>query len=173
MDIFEAIQTRRTVRKYSGAPVPREHLAQIVDAGRLAASGMNRQPWTFVVVTDPAQLARLRIPADHWSAQAGAVIAVVLDPESPWWVEDGAAAVQNMLLAAHALGYGACWLEGYTRRNEAVFRQALGVPASRRLFTLVSVGVPAERPEKEKKALDDVLRWEAYSGAEEEEGHDR
>ena len=163
MELFEAIQTRRTVRKYSGEPVPREHLIQIVNAGRLAASGNNRQPWTFVVVCDPNQMARLRIPADHWSAQAGAVIAVVMDPDSPLWIEDGAAAAQNMLLAAHALGYGACWLEGYARRNEEIFKQVLGIPGDRRLFTLISVGVPAERPEKEKKPLDDVLRWNSYS----------
>lgn len=162
MEIFEAIQTRRSVRKYSGAPVPCEHLEQIVNAGRLAASGNNYQPWAFIVVSEPAQMARLLIPADHWSAQAGAYIAVVMDSESRWWVEDGAAALQNMLLAAHALGYGACWIEGYTRRNEAVLRQVLNIPTDRQLFSLMTVGVPAEQPHKEKKPLDEVIHWQSY-----------
>lgn len=163
MDLIEGIRTRRTVRSYTGAPVPTEHLEQIVDAGRLAASGNNRQPWEFVVVCDPAQMARLRIPADHWSVNAGAYIAVVMDPESRWWVEDGAAAVQNMLLAAFALGYGCCWIEGYTRRNEEVLCRALGIPANRKLFTLLTVGVPAEIPVKEKKSLAEVIHWQVYT----------
>ena len=166
MELLEGIRTRRTVRSYTGAPVPVAHLEQIVDAGRLAASGNNRQPWEFIVVSDPAQMARLRIPVDHWSAQAGAYIAVVMDSEaSRWWVEDGSAAVQNMLLAAHALGYGCCWIEGYTRRNEEVLCQVLGIPANRKLFTLLTVGVPVELPQKEKKSLAEVIHWQVYNDA--------
>jgi nitroreductase len=164
MDIFEAIHTRRSIRKYTGAPVYCEDLEKIVDAGRMAASGVNRQPWEFVVVTEPEILLRLRIPADHWTEKAGAMIAVVMDSESRWWVEDGSAAVQNMLLACTALGYGACWIEGYSLRNEEIFKEVLGIPANRRLFTLVSVGVPAEQPVKEKKALQEVLYWQRYLG---------
>lgn len=164
MDIFEAIRTRRSIRKYTGAPVGREDLVKIVDAGRLAASGVNRQPWEFIVVTEPEILRQLRIPPDHWTEKAGAVIAVVMNPDSRWWVEDGAAAVQNMLLACAALGYGACWIEGYTLRNEEVFKVVLGIPENRRLFTLVSIGVADEEPIKEKKALQEVLRWQRYPG---------
>ena len=162
MDIFDAIRNRRTVRKYTGEPVPCEDLEKIVDAGRLAASGNNRQPWEFIVVSEPARIARLCLPADHWLSLAGAVIAVVMDPDSRWWVEDGAAAVQNMLLASAALGYGACWLEGYTRRNEEVLKTALSIPGNRSLFTLVSIGVPDEQPVKEKKPLNEVLHWQHY-----------
>ncbi len=164
MDIFEAIRTRRSIRKYTGAPVPCEDLEKIVDAGRLAASGVNRQPWEFVIVTEPEIMAQLRIPADHWMEKAGAIVAVIMDPESRWWVEDGAAAVQNMLLACTALGYGACWIEGYTLRNEEVIKKALGIPNNRRLFTLVSIGVPDEQPVKEKKPLQEVLHWQRYPG---------
>ncbi len=162
MDAFDTIRNRRTIRKYTGESVPHEVLEKIVDAGRLAASGNNRQPWEFIVVTEPDLLRRLRIPEDHWIANAGALIAVVMDPDSRWWVEDGAAAVQNMLLACTALGYGACWLEGYTLRNEETIRFVLGIPANRKLFTLVSVGVPDEQPVKEKKTLQQVLFWQRY-----------
>jgi len=93
---------------------------------------------------------------------AGAIIAVVLDPSSRWWVEDGAAAAENILLASTALGYGACWLEGYTLRMEETLKDLLGVPASKRLLTLVPIGVPAEWPVKEKKAREAVIHWEKY-----------
>jgi len=163
MDVLDAIRQRRSVRRYTGAPVPREDLEKIVDAGRLAASGNNRQPWEFIVVTDPEIMAQLRIPPDHWSNKAGAYIAVVMDAESRWWIEDAAAAVQNILLACYALGYGACWIEGYTLRNEEVFKQVLGIPDNRRLFTLLPVGVPDELPVNEKKSLEEVIHWQRYT----------
>jgi len=162
MEFFETIQKRRTIRKYNGAPVPHEDLEKIVDAARLAASGMNTQPWTFIAITDGEIIRRLCVPEDHWMHNAGAVIAVVMNPDSRWWIEDGAAAVQNMLLACTALGYGACWLEGYTSLNEEVFNKVLGIPAPLRLFTLVSIGTPEEQPVKEKKSLNEVMAWQVF-----------
>jgi len=162
MEVFEAITKRRTIRRYTGAPVPQVDLEKIVNAARLAASGMNNQPWIFIAITDPEVMSKLRIPEDHWMQKAGAVIAVVMNPESRWWMEDAAAAVENMLLAATALGYGGCWLEGYTLRNEDSFKKVLAIPENLRLFTLVSIGVPDEQPTKEKKSLDAVLNWQQF-----------
>jgi nitroreductase len=161
MDALEAIRRRRSVRKYTGEPIPREDLEKIVDAGRLAATGNNQQPWDFVVVTDREMVEQLKVAA-QWMEKAGAIIAVVMDPSSRWWLEDGAAAVENMLIASTALGYGSCWLEGYTLPREEEFKELLGVPAEKRLLTLVPVGVPVEWPTKEKKSLEEVLRWERY-----------
>jgi len=161
MDALEAIRRRRSVRKYTGDPIPREHLEIIVDAGRLAASGSNNQPWDFVVVTDRAMIDQLKI-ASQWMEQAGAIIAVVLDPESRWWLEDGSAAVENMLIAATALGYGSCWLEGYTLPREEEFKALLDVPGEKRLLTLVPIGVPVEWPTQDKKPLSQVIHWEKY-----------
>jgi nitroreductase len=161
MDALEAIQRRRSVREYTGEPIPREDLEKIVDAGRLAATGNNRQPWDFVVVTDREMIERLKVAA-QWMEKAGAIIAVVMDPSSRWWLEDGAAAVENMLIASTALGYGSCWLEGYTLPREEEFKELLGVPAEKRLLTLVPIGVPVEWPTREKKSLEEVLHWERY-----------
>ena len=86
--------------------------------------------------------------------QGGAIIAVVMDPSSRWWVEDASAAVENMLLASVALGYGACWLEGYTLPREEEFKELLGIPKSKRLITLVPVGVPAEVTGRGEKAAE-------------------
>ena len=89
-------------------------------------------------------------------------IAVVIDQSAAFWQEDGAAAIQNMLIATTALGYGACWVQGRTRPHETELKLVLGIPAKRHLMSLVPVGVPDETPMKEKKALDDVLYWETY-----------
>lgn len=161
MDALEAIRRRRSVRKYTGDPIPREDLEKIVDAGRLAATGGNRQPWDFIVVTDRGMIDKLKVAAG-WMEKAGAIIAVVMDPSSRWWVEDGSAAVENMLIASTALGYGSCWLEGYTLPREEEFKALLGIPKKKRLLTLVPIGVPAEWPEKEKKPLAELLHWETY-----------
>jgi len=164
MDALEAIRKRRSVRKYTGAPIPRQDLETIVDAGRLAASGSNAQPWDFIVVTDREMIQRLKVAA-QWMENAGAIIAVVMDPESRWWVEDGAAAVENMLIASTALGYGSCWLEGYTLPREKEFKALLGVPKEKRLLTLVPLGVPVEWPTKDKKSLREVVHWERYGAS--------
>jgi nitroreductase len=161
MDALEAIHKRRTVRSFTGAAIPRADLEMIVDAGRLAASGYNRQPWDFIVVTDRGMIEQLKIAA-QWMEKAGAIIAVLLDPATKYWLEDGSAAVQNMLVAATALGYGSCWLEGYTLPLESQFKALLGVPDDKRLLTLVPIGVPVEWPVKEKKPLEQVLHWEKY-----------
>jgi nitroreductase len=161
MEALEAIRKRRSVRRYTGAPIPKEDLETIVDAGRLAATGSNKQPWDFIVVTERGMIDQLKV-ASQWMDKAGAIIAVVMDPSSRWWLEDGSAAVENMLLAATALGYGSCWLEGYTLPREEEFKALLGIPKAKRLLTLVPIGVPAEWPTKAKKPLAEVLHWEKY-----------
>jgi len=161
MDALEAIRTRRSIRSYTGDPVPRGDLETIIDAGRMAATGYNRQPWDFVVVTEPDTIATLAA-ATSWLTQAGAVVAVVVDTTSKFWLEDASAAVQNMMVAATALGYGSCWIEGQTGAHEPAFKTLLRVPAEKRLLTLVAVGVPAAHPEPQKRALNDVLHWETY-----------
>lgn len=161
MEAFEAIKKRRSVREYTGEPLPRQDLEKIVDAGRLAATGSNYQPWEFIVITERKMIEKLKVAA-QWMEKAGAIIAVVMDPTSRWWVEDGSAAVENMLIASTALGYGSCWLEGYTLPREAEFKELLGVPEEKRLFTLVPIGVPVQWPTRDKKTLEEVLHWEKY-----------
>ncbi len=161
MDTLEAIRKRRSIRRYAGGAVPRADLETIVDAGRLAPTGSNRQPWDFVVVTDPAMIAQLGI-SGKWITSASAVIAVIMDPTSRWWVEDGAAAIENMLLASTALGYGSCWVEGDALLHEEQIKILLGVPAEKRMMALIPIGVAAETPSPEKKTLEQVLHWERY-----------
>ncbi len=166
MDALEAIRKRRSVREYTGEAIPRQDLEKIVDAGRLAATGSNKQPWDFIIVTDKKMINHLKVAA-KWMEKAGAIIAVVMDPSSRWWVEDGSAAIENMLIASTALGYGSCWLEGYTLLREEEFKALLEVPDDKRLLTLIPIGIPVEWPTREKKALETVLHWEKYSKIEE------
>ncbi len=163
VDAIEAIRTRRSVRSYTGGTIPKADLETIIDCGRLAATGGNRQPWEFIVVTDRGMIGELKVAAE-WMDNAGAIIAVVIDPGTSWWVEDGSAAIENILIAGTALGYGTCWLQGWTAPREDEFKSLLGIPDGKRLMTLIPVGIPADPPtEKEKKPLSDVLRWERYA----------
>jgi len=161
MDALEAIRRRRSIRSFTGESVPRVDLEKIVDAGRLAASGHNRQPWDFIVVTDRKIIDKLKIAA-QWMDKAGAIMAIAIDPSAEFWLEDGSAAVENMLIASTALGYGSCWLEGDTLPLEQKLKAILGVPEDRRLLTLVPIGVPAESPTKQKKPLEEVIHWEKW-----------
>jgi nitroreductase len=161
MDAVEAIRKRRSIRRFTDDAIPKADLVTIVDAGRLAASGSNRQPWDFVAVTDRAMIAQFAISC-AWIAEAGAVIVVVMDPRSRWWIEDGAAAIENMLLASTALGYGACWVEGDVLPHEEQFKTLLGIPPEKRMLALLPIGVAAETPTPKKKPLESVLHWERY-----------
>lgn len=163
MDFFDAVMKRRSIRAYTGDRIPHKDLLKIIEAGRLAASGYNRQAWTFVVITETETIDQISQWMNPWIAKAGAVIAMVMDPTAPFWLQDGSAATENILLAAAALGYGACWLEGSTQRVEEELKQLLGVPAAFRIQTLITVGVPAEYPKREKKSLEEVVRWERFS----------
>ncbi|MEE4193885.1 MAG: nitroreductase family protein [Anaerolineae bacterium] len=162
MDTFEAIQKRRSVREYTGEPIPKEDLHKIIDAARVAPSGNNQQTWHFVVVTDNNIIQRLGKAGD-WMVKASAVIVVVMAPDTAYWVEDGSAAIENILLAATALGYGSCWVQGNAKPLEAEFKLLLNIPEHLNLLTLIPIGIPVEWPSQpDKKALDAILHWETF-----------
>jgi nitroreductase len=161
MEALEAIRKRRSVRKFTGELISRQDLEKIVDAGRLAATGSNRQPWDFIVVTNRETIGKLTV-VGKWMEKAGALIVVVLDPYSRWWLEDGSAAIQNMLIASTALGYGSCWVEGDSLPKEEEFKTLLDVPKGKRLLALVPIGVPEDWPTIEKRPLESVLHWQKY-----------
>jgi nitroreductase len=162
---MEALTTRRSVRKFKPDPVPRELLEKIVDAGRLAPTARNVQPWEFVVVTDAAKRAALAEINDHgkFIAQAPACI-VVLSQPTKYYLEDGAAATTNMLNAAAALGLGSCWVAGDKKPYAAKIVQMVGAPPEMRLVASIALGWPAETPTPavKKRDLADVLHWERF-----------
>ena len=167
MDALEALKTRRSVRKYARRPVPRRILEDLVDCARQAATARNVQPWDFVVTTDPA---RLKVLAEAtgvngpFIADAGACI-VVLCRDTKYYLEDGSAAVQNLLVAARAHGLGSCWIAGDKKPYAETVRALAGAPATHRLIALVPVGWPEERPQPQKRPLAEVLHWERFGNS--------
>ncbi|MFB3776238.1 MAG: nitroreductase family protein [Bryobacteraceae bacterium] len=163
MDAIEMLKTRRSVRAYQNRPVPRELIEDIVDCGRLAASANNVQPWEFVVVTEAAVRGRLAAVTDHGKFIAEApVCIVVLCRDSKYYLEDGSAATENILLAARAHGLGSCWVAGDKKPYAPNICTIVGAPQGFRLVSLVAVGYPAEQAEKPKRPLADMLHWEKY-----------
>lgn len=163
MELFEAIAKRASVRQLRPVQVPPADLERILDAGRRAPSGMNRQPVDFVVVRDPATLQALGA-AQSVLAEVSVVIALVADPEtSRFWLEDVAAAAENMLLAITALGYASVWIEGTFLRDEATHKQTLGVPEELRLMVALPIGLPdQEVAQAPKRSLEDKVHWEKW-----------
>ena len=165
MDVLEAIKDRRSIRKYKELSISEEQVRQILEAGRWAPSRGNSQPWKFIVLrnaqgrTDLAEA----IPTGKFLAEAPLGIAVVVDPKASKHPEqEGAAAIQNMLLVAYALGLGACWISVYGTDCEKKAKQILQIPDEEWLLSVVSIGRPAETPEKGRKGLDEITFSDKY-----------
>ncbi|HEY3323083.1 MAG TPA: nitroreductase family protein [Planctomycetota bacterium] len=164
MDAIEALKTRRSVRTYKSDPVPRKMLDEIVDCGRLAASARNVQPWEFVVVTDAAmrqKVAQATEANGAFISQAPACIVVFCDTTT-YFLEDGSAATQNILVAARAMGLGSCWIAGDKKPYADKVREILGVPPKMKLIALVALGYTNETPAPLKRALKEVVHWEKW-----------
>ena len=165
MDVLEAIRDRRSIRRYQRKDVPDEKLMRVLEAGRWAPSAHNSQPRKFIVIKDEKtrnELARIA-PYGSFLAEAPAAIAVVIDPSSSNHpVEDGAAATQNMLLAAYALGLGSCWIGSYGSGYEARARQILGIPGDRRLLSLISLGYAADSGGSTRIELGKLVCYECF-----------
>jgi nitroreductase len=161
MDAIEALRTRRSVRVYDRKPGPEELIEKIIDTARLAPSANNIQPWDFVVVTEPGTRKEIADLTDYgkFIAEAGACVAVFAKGVKHY-LEDGSAATENILVAAHALGLGTCWVAGYRKDYAEPIARLLGAPEGHHLVALVSLGYPAEDPEVHgKRGLSDVLHW--------------
>ncbi|MCC6443458.1 MAG: nitroreductase family protein [Armatimonadetes bacterium] len=163
MDAIEMLKTRRSVRAYRDKPVAKEILEDIIDCARLAPSANNGQPWEFVVVTDP-ETRRQIADLTAWGkfiATAPACI-VVFCKASHFYVEDGAATTENILLAARAHGLGSCWVAGDKTDYGDKIARLLGAPEEMKPISFLAVGYPAEEPVREKRPLESVLHWEKF-----------
>ena len=163
MEMLEGISTRRSVRQFTAQAVEREHLLEIIKAGTWAPSGLNNQPWRFVIVQDAAVRNNLaKLTKYHFVIEAApACIAVFIDKSVMYHdTKDHqaiGACIQNMLLAAHALGLGAVWLGEILKSAEGV-RTLLGLPAQMELMAVVALGHPAAKSHTStRKATADVL----------------
>ena len=151
MDALEAILSRRSIRKYAPEPVPDEIITGLLKAAMSAPSAGNEQPWQFIVLRDRAILDQVPVyhPHSGMIREVSAAILVCADMERDlrqgYWVQDCAAATENILLAARALGYGTVWLGVYPREERvAGLKKLLGLPETIVPFSLIPVGRPGE-----------------------------
>jgi nitroreductase len=164
MEAREAITSRRSIRRFERRDVPRELLEQLVDAGRLAPTANNVQPWEFIVVTDDSIKNRIAASTDHgkFIADANAVIAVFCK-DTKYYLEDGCGATTNILVAATDLGLGACWVAGDKKPYCQEIMNILNLPAGYKLVSLIAVGYPAGPPPKvAKRPLPELLHWDRF-----------
>ena len=154
MDYFETAAARHSYRgAYLPAPVPREHLIKILEAGCQAPSGCNMQTTSFVAVDDPEVLKQLHALLRKPLGITAPAMICVLTQALPAYhsrlfhVQDYSAAIENLLLAITALGYASCWVEGYVTDPEGLGKQmsqVLGVPEEYEMVAYLPVGIPAE-----------------------------
>ena len=162
-DAFDTIRTLLAVRRYQSTPVPDALVRRIVEAGRLTGSGMNGQPWHFIVVRDAGTLRRLGALASSgpYVAQAPLAIVVATD-KSRFAVSDASRAIQSMLLTAWADGVGSNWV-GFGGLDKV--GALLDIPASLEVFAILPFGYPARaigKGKKQRKPLREVAHLERY-----------
>ncbi|MBN1250411.1 MAG: nitroreductase family protein [Anaerolineae bacterium] len=165
-NVFDAIFARRSVRAYvEDRDVEPEKIKRLLEAAMAAPSACNLQPWEFIVVTDKARVRAIKDSIVRWGDyNAPLVIVVCGDPDRVPWegdhgVLDCAAAIENMLIAAPALGLGGVWIGGFT---PSAIRDLLNIPDSVVPVGVVYFGYPAEEHEPRTKYLDEAVHWQAY-----------
>jgi len=173
LEVFEAIRNRRSVRAFTSEGVSEEEVKRLIDAARWAPSAGNIQPWKFIIVRDAKIKRRLVIAAlDQTFIEEAPVVIVVCADEGQssmgygsrgltlYCLQDTAAAIQNMLLAAYALGLGTCWIGAF---HEEEARKALKIPLGVRPVAIIPVGHPAEKPSAPpKKSIREIVHYETF-----------
>ena len=163
MDIFEAIKNRRSVRRFEDRPVPEELIRKIVEAGQWAPSACNRQDWKFIIVeSGEVKENLLKETTAHFVGKAPLLIFVVYSNrtdnlEYKDHLLSAAMAAQNMQLAAHALGLGACCVNNLPVKSR--LRKILNIPRSYEPVVLLCMGYPkaVPKPMKRKEDLNGIL----------------
>jgi nitroreductase len=158
MDAFEAILTRRSIRRYTTRSISDDLIAKMLEAAMSAPSAGNEQPWHFVVITDRKVLGQVPDfhPHSHMLKESSLGILVAYDVELESMkggaILDCSAATQNMLLAAHSLGLGAVWLCIYPVEERMTgIRKLLNMPQHVVPVSLVSIGYPNEKPARQER----------------------
>lgn len=159
MDVFETIKGRRSIRKYKSESIPKELIKKLLDVARWAPSGGNIQPWRFIVIDDKNMLELIRKVSPGYLGDSPLAILVCSDKEKAYKVggalgrdylsiADCAMAVQNILLAAYALGLGTCVVKSFSHN---AIKEILEIPEGIEPELLVIVGYPDQTPTPPKR----------------------
>ena len=177
MDFSELILKRQSDRKYAPKPVAREHILKCLEAARMAPSACNSQPWKFVVVEDPSLLkemsdAAIGLGMNKFTASVPVIVAVVqenmnleakagaLVKNKDYSMMDLGFAIDHFCLQAAELGLGTCIMGWF---DEKRVKKVLGVPRSRRVQLLISLGYPdAPVRNKVRKPVEEISSWNKY-----------
>ncbi|MCP1102290.1 nitroreductase [Aequitasia blattaphilus] len=178
--MLDAIKNRRSVRKYTNTPVEKEKLLEVINAARMAPSGHNMQPWTFIVIENEETKKALAF-ADHeqyWMEEAPVLIACVADIRK--WIggekvyvnetsdffalkrviRDTSIAITHILLEAENQGLSTCWTGWYQQLD---VRPLLDIPEDQYVVGIVALGYGAEQPEERpRKKLEEIIRYETW-----------
>jgi len=156
--MLETIRSRRSIRRFKPDPIPEPTVRDLLEAAMLAPSAGDQRPWQFVVLDDPLLLAKVPTVHPHATMVPQAPLAILVcgdlsrEQHQGFWVQDCAAATENLLLAVTASGLGAVWLGVYPRQERVDgLRRLLGLPEQVVPFALVPVGRPAEFPGRDDR----------------------
>ena len=173
MDVFKCIQTRRSVRNYSQKKVEFDKLTLILEAATKAPTSGNLQDYRFIIVNDKQKIRNLATHCNeqYWIAKAPVAIIVCADTEKTelyyglrgqrlYATQNSAAAVQNILLAAHAQGLGACWIGAF---NEEFLSDEYGIPGKVRPQAIITLGYQeGELDPKKENDMESMIYFNAY-----------
>lgn len=164
MMMLETIMTRRSVRQFTDQAVTEEQVRRLLQAAVMAPSAVNAQPWHFIVCDDKEMFRRFQQvhPYSKMLDQAPLLILICGDTEKQagpyFYLEDCAAAAENLLLAAHAMGLGGCWLGVPPQsEREAEIGRLFGLPQQIKPFCGIALGVPAAQPKQPERKLDGLV----------------
>ena len=161
----EVIKIRRSIRKYKVKQIEEDKLFRVLEAGRLSPSASNKQPWHFIVITDPEIRRKMKEAYSmSWFYEAPVIIVGCVDPTIAWvrgdgekfWKVDGTIAMQSMILQATEEGLGTCWIGAF---HEAVVRKTLEIPSHIRVLAMTPLGYPDEVKEKvtNRKKTEEII----------------
>lgn len=170
--VLNAIQTRVSVRQFTGEKISNEQINTLLRCAMAAPSAINKQPWAFLVVTDEALLQRMGEAFPFCRCDNGAACAFVMCGDlhkalsgegQGFWINDVSAATENLLLAAHAMGLGAVWTGVYpSRERTAQVQELLGLPEYIIPMCIVPVGIPAEQPAVKQKFKEENIHYNRW-----------
>ena len=164
--VIEAIKKRRSVRRFEPKLVDKEVIKEILDCARLAPTAINIQPWLFGAVTDNDLKRQIADMTDHgkFIKDCAVCFAVFADSSQKYFLEDGCAAAENILLACTAYGIGSCWVAGNKKAYVDSIRKLLNVPEPYTLIALIAAVYSNEKASPNKKSLHEVTFFNKFSG---------
>jgi nitroreductase len=171
MEFYELIRERKSVRKYKPDSIPDEVLNRVLEAGRIAPSAKNIQPWHFIVIQNPEikEMVAEACRGQRFMAEAPVIICGCALEDIAWgrmggymssFAVDLAIAMEHMILAAANEGLGTCWIGAFVEKD---VKKILGIPDNVRVVALTPVGYPAEVPrDRGRKLMKDIVSYDKY-----------